>query len=106
VAEQSDETVRTAWVTYEGGWYSQFNIGGVFAGQAHSIHVGTLTEEQDGASAIATNDYGEIWKVQPDFDRVWKWPGGRFLCRADAERPYNGVFFGEYCEVAVYGAHG
>jgi hypothetical protein len=42
--------------------------------------------------------------VQPDLNRVWKWPGGRLLCRADAGRPYSGVFFGEYCEVLVYGA--
>lgn len=104
VEGQTFQTVRTAWIVYSGGRYSEFYIGGAFTGEVHSFHSGTLGEGLDAASAVAVNDFGEIWVVQPHFDRVWKWPGGRFSCRADSARDYNGIFFGEYCDVAVYGA--
>jgi hypothetical protein len=101
---QTVDEVRTAWLTYEGDRFSQVNIGGVFAGEVHSIHRGALEEGSRSANAIAVSDYGEIWMVRPGSDHVWKWPGGRFLCRADRSRLMNGAFFGEYLDVAVYGA--
>jgi hypothetical protein len=99
-----DNLNRAQWVMFEGGRYCEMNIGGAFAGVVHSIHCGAFGSGADAASGVAINDFGEIWVVQPDLNRVWKWPGGRLLCRADAGRPYSGVFFGEYCEVLVYGA--
>jgi len=104
VAGQTVDEVRTAWITYEGDRFSQFNIGGAFAGEVHSIHHGALDETSNAANTIAVNDYGEIWMVRPDSDHVFKWPGGRILCRADRSRLMNGAFFGEYLEVHVYGA--
>lgn len=104
VAGQSSEVVRTAWTAFDDSRYCQQLIGGRFDGQAHSFHHGSLGVDGDGPASIAINDFGEIWVTQPSLDRVWKWPGGRILCRADAQRPYSGVFFGEYCTVSVYGA--
>lgn len=102
---QSSPVVRTAWVVFDGGRYCQQLIGGRFDGQPHSFHHGALPNDEDGPPAsIALNDYGEIWVTQPGLDQVWKWPGGRLLCRADESRPSSGVFFGEYCDVAIYGA--
>jgi DNA-binding beta-propeller fold protein YncE len=98
VAGQTDETVRTAWTVYDDG-YSEVYTSGVFAGQAHTWHTGAFAEDTCGPSGIAVNDYGEIWVVRPSQDYVYKWPGGRFLVRP-------GIFFGEYCSVAVYGAKG
>jgi len=94
VAGQTSDVVRTAWVVYEGSRYSQFNIGGAFAGQVHSIHAGVL-DGNGGATGVAVNDYGEIWVVQSGLDRVWRWPGGRVHCRP-------GLFFGEYCDVHAF----
>lgn len=104
VAGQTSQFVRTAWVVYEGGRYSQFYIGGPFAGKAHSFHTASFGKNLDAASGVAINDFGEIWVAQPELNRVWKWPGGRLICRADASGLAGGVFFGEYCEVLVYGA--
>ena len=104
VEGQSDDVVRTAWIAFEESHYCQFLIGGRFEGQPHSFHHGSFGNEGDGPASIALNEYGEIWVTQPILDRVWRWPGGRILCRADAERPHWGVFFGEYCDVSVYGA--
>lgn len=106
VAGQSSATVRTAWIVYDGGRYSQFNIGGRFTGQVHSIHHATLGQDGDAGGGVAVNDYGEIWLTQPALERVWKWPGGRLCCRAGKDRPGDGMFFGEYCDVAVYGGRG
>ncbi len=103
VAGQSTDAVRTAWVMFAGGRYCEFNIGGVFAGMAHSIHCGAFGDGID-AGGVAVNDYGEIWVTQPSVDSVFKWIGGRFQCRAGLDRPYPGIFFGEYCEVLVDGA--
>ena len=95
--------VRSAWITYDGGWYSEFYIGGPFAGEAHTFHNGTLSEA-DEVTGIALNDYGEIWMVRPSHDQLWKWPGGRLHCRADRSQVMNGAFYGEYIAVSVYGA--
>lgn len=103
VAEQTTSVVRTAWVLFGQGRYCEMNVGGAFAGQVHSIHRGAFPEGGDSAGGVAVNDYGEIWVTQPALDRVWRWPGGRIYCRADPERPYSGVFFGEYLDVLVYG---
>lgn len=103
VAGQTTDVVRTAWVVYDGGRYSEFNIAGVFAGQAHSIHCSAFGDGID-AAGIAVNDYGEIWVTQPSVDSLYKWIGGRLQCRAGQDRPYPGIFFGEYCEVLVDGA--
>lgn len=104
VAGQSSPVVRTAWVVFEDSRFCQQLIGGRFEGEPHSFHHGSFGNEGDGPASIAVSDYGEIWVTQPSLDRVWKWPGGRLVCRADASRPHSGVFFGEYCTVAVYGA--
>jgi DNA-binding beta-propeller fold protein YncE len=96
VAGQSSEIVRTAWVVYDSG-YSEFNIGGTFAGIVHSIHQGAFAEDSAGPTGVAINDFGEIWVVRPSADLVFKWPGGRLLIRP-------GLVFGEYCSLAVYGA--
>lgn len=101
---QSSEIVRTAWTVFDGDRYCQVNIGGAFTGQPHSIHHGQIGEDDHAGGGIAVNDYGEIWLTQPGLDRVWKWPGGRLYCRAGTDRPGSGVFFGEYCDVAIYGA--
>jgi DNA-binding beta-propeller fold protein YncE len=95
-AGQTDELVRTAWTVYDEG-YSEVYIGGPFTGQAHTWHTGAFAEDSTGPTGIAVNDYGEIWVVRPSQDFVYKWPGGRFSIRP-------GIFFGEYCSVAVYGA--
>ncbi len=104
VAGQSSEIVRTAWLVFDQSRYSEFYISGPFEGIAHTFHTAAFGNHADAASSIAVSDFGEIWVVQPELNRVWKWPGGRLLCRADEKRPYSGVFFGEYCEVSVYGA--
>jgi hypothetical protein len=96
VAGQSSDVVRTAWVVYDSG-YSEFNIGGVFAGIVHSIHEGAFAEDAGGPTGVAINDYGEIWVVRRSADLVFKWPGGRLLIRP-------GLVFGEYCSLSVYGA--
>ena len=98
VAGQTDQTVRTAWTVYDDG-YSEVYTTGEFAGQAHTWHTGAFAEDTCGPTGIAVNDYGEIWVVRPSQDFVYKWPGGRFFVRP-------GIFFGEYCSVAVYGAKG
>lgn len=111
VEGQSSDIVRTAWVSFRGDRYAQLLIGGLFAGQVHSFHHGSFAAVGEAPEAageaptgIALNDFGEIWLTQPYLDRVWKWPGGRFVCRADPQGWAGGIFFGEYCEVSVYGA--
>ena len=104
VAGQSSEVVRTAWVAFARGGYCQLLIGGRFAGQVHSYHHGALAPPGDTPGGIALNGYGEIWVTQPDLDRVWKWPGGRMYLRCDPGGRFPPTFFGEYCDVAVYGA--
>jgi hypothetical protein len=103
VRGQTSDVVRTAWVVFAGGRYCEFYIGGDFAGQPHSIHRGAFGDGID-AGGVAVNDYGEIWVTQPSLNRVFKWIGGRLQCRAGLDRDYPGIFFGEYCQVLVYGA--
>ncbi|HWL44448.1 MAG TPA: hypothetical protein VNQ73_16020 [Ilumatobacter sp.] len=90
------QPVRTAYVGFDDNKWCQFNIGGDFAGEAHTIHRGDLPGAASPSAAIAVNDYGEIWIVQTALDRVWKFPGGRIYCRAGTT---PAVLYGEYLDV-------
>lgn len=98
VAGQTSDIVRTAWLVYDDGNYSEINIASEFNGVPHSWHCATWGGGTDSTTGLAINDYGEIWVARAEVDLVWRWLGGRMFFRP-------GLFYGEYCTVSVYGAH-
>lgn len=96
-AGQTSEIVRSAWLVYDHGNYSEINIASEFNGVPHSWHCATWGGGELSTTGLAINDYGEIWVARAEEDLVWRWLGGRIFFRP-------GLFFGEYCSVGVYGA--